>query len=159
MTKKKKDTRPSKRANRDLLRSFPDTEVVRVTAEELGYPEKFSDVVKRFAEPLLNAAEDFEQTQMAMVIAVIAWNMALQPPPIRAKMLAELIKTVGPEAGMIMRDELAAYIKRKEELFGEYTWAILDYALEDWGDQYHITVLAGLEPEEVERAKRERGGE
>ncbi|MHB9134730.1 MAG: hypothetical protein ACYDBB_26965 [Armatimonadota bacterium] len=142
--------------SRDLVMPLPDQQVVRVTHEELGLTEKFSDVIKRFAEPLLIDAEDYESTYSALTLAVLAWNLAHMPQHAQIKAITDIIRPMPPQLALVMKEEIVAYIARKEQFFNEYQWFVTNYWLRDDGNTYHLTVEVSIDPNDVKSMRKEK---
>jgi hypothetical protein len=111
---------------------------------------KMSDVLEEFVEPYLPEASGLNQRKMLFEMAIIAWNLALMPESQRQSALEDLINQAirkkNPRDQQDMRNLLDEMVTRKLQLFSANQRYILDYQLEDIGDQFHLSVASTLAP-------------
>ncbi|MEM9266665.1 MAG: hypothetical protein AAGA46_14185 [Cyanobacteria bacterium P01_F01_bin.13] len=111
---------------------------------------KMSDVLEDFAEPYLLEANSFEQQQMVYEMAILAWNLAIIPEHQRQSALDELFKDLmkgkPATAKRDLNNLMDEMVGRKLALFPNNRRYILDFQLEDAGDQLHLSVASTLEP-------------
>ena len=134
-------------------KKFQQSEIANSFTGILKNPQgevKMSDVLEEFIEPYLPEADELEKRQMLFEMAIIAWNLAIMPEHKRQSALDELFKdlmkgkpaTAKRDLNSLM-DEMVA---RKLELFPNNRRYILDFQLEDIGDQFHLSVASTLAP-------------
>lgn len=108
--------------------------------------EKMSDVILRFAAPLLNEAFDDSSYKFALEFCMVVWNLSLFPSFEQAQRRLDLIRELresipsenDPEVGAII-DML---LHRKRAYFSRYRRIIVDYTLSSIGDKLHLTVAS-----------------
>jgi hypothetical protein len=111
---------------------------------------KMSEVLETFIEPYLEETRGYEQQQMLLQIAVIAWNIAVMPEAEKQPALKEFlnltVQNKDPLAQKEMQSLIEELIARKEELFPNNQRYIMDFQLEDAGDQFHLSVASTPAP-------------
>jgi len=94
-------------------------------------PEKMSDVLLDFAEPLLDRVEGPAATEDAIGLAVLAWNAAFFPAPLQVEFIedtvASLVGTLLEEDAEFFRGILAALVLRKMTEFADVRRFIFDF--------------------------------
>jgi len=101
--------------------------------------EKMSDVLRLFAEPLLEGVDSPEEFEKALLIATIAWNCSLVDDPMpQSDALRSLF--ADPET----RDMFNALIAQKRELYPDNERTILDFQIIPSGDQVQINVISSV---------------
>ena len=108
--------------------------------------EKYSDILVRFAAPLLPPGSRQLNENAAIDTAAIAWNLALMEPAERAAAFKELMKYIPWLFRWSYKRKLHALIQRKESMFAEYNWPILGYQMTDEGETFRVEVQVGLRP-------------
>lgn len=107
---------------------------------------KMSEVLEYFVEPYLEDTDSFEHQDMLFNLAVIAWNMAIMPDEQRQPKIDELITQVmkidDPLVEQETRELISDLMDRKLEHFPDVHRYIVDFQLEDAGDQYHLSVAS-----------------
>lgn len=86
--------------------------------------EKMSDVIRDFAEPLLQDAQSVEEVRKALGIAMAVWNYSLLDDAIRAKPDSKTAELLSNPALRAIFDFLIA---RKQQLYPENRRIIVDY--------------------------------
>ena len=105
--------------------------------------EKRSEVLLRFAEPLLqDLNDDVEKFRFAIQLSVLVWNLATFPPAERKAATDVTIKTAPLWFRPLVKQYLATMMARKETLFAEYRWYIYDYQVLEEADELHVVVMA-----------------
>jgi hypothetical protein len=101
--------------------------------------EKMSEVVRVFAQPLLDAADSPEDTEKALLIAMTAWNWSLMRDGDRAESdaLSSLL-LADPDTRQVF-DLLLA---RKRELYPGNRRVILDFQLIPNGTGFQFNVIS-----------------
>lgn len=110
-----------------------------------GDVEKMSDVILRFAEPLLHGPAGANKNAIRLAIAL--WNASLLPTAEQSDALNALIDML-PEDDQAARRELAAVcdmlLTRKRRYFAANTRVILDYQITETADTLHLDVISTL---------------
>src|SRR5436853_7309199 len=98
------------------------------------------------AEPLLNEASNNDQRQIAIGVAVLAWNMAAIPE-------SERWEEMNPESARILQGSskaiLEQLIARKLVLFPDESRWILDYEISGRDDSMEVNVVYSMRADEV----------
>ena len=101
--------------------------------------EKISEVLKDFAQPLLDVANSLEEIERALMIAMIAWNYSLMNEAGRPSFdVLDSSLLADPD----MRAGFEAMLRRKQELFPENKRFILDYQTIPRGDGFQFNVIS-----------------
>jgi thymidine phosphorylase len=109
---------------------------------------KMSEVLESFVEPYLDAARNHSQREKLFGIAMVAWNLALMPEGDRPSLIDRMVK-----AGIQSNDRLAQQdtreiinemIVRKQKFFADNKRCIVDFQLQDVGNQFHLSVASTL---------------
>ena len=112
--------------------------------------EKMSGVLLEFIEPYVQFADTDEAYRKLVTIAIVAWNAALLSPEKREEMINNLVK--GMKMGFWERRDfrrmMGMMIERKLKHFGENKRLIVNYELQDLGDQIHLSVASTLTKED-----------
>ena len=113
--------------------------------------EKMSDVILRFAEPILHDVHDVAD-QNAIRFAIGVWNASLLPEPEQSEALSTIIEMI-PAHDPAARRELSAAISmllaRKRRYFASNTRVILDYQITQSGGRLHLDVVSTLAKDEI----------
>jgi hypothetical protein len=111
-----------------------------------GDTEKMSDVILRFAEPLLHGADGIVEKNVIR-FAIGVWNASLLPPPAQAEALKSIVAIL-PEGDHDARRELVAamftLLARKQTYFADNTMVIVDYQITQSRDMLHLDVVSTL---------------
>ncbi|AFY80327.1 hypothetical protein [Oscillatoria acuminata] len=107
---------------------------------------KMSEVLEAFVEPYLDFIHDHDEREKLFTLAVMAWNLALMPEKKRPSMIDELLK-VGlkgndPLAQQDTLEIIDELIARKEEFFAKHKRFIVDFQLQDRGNEFHLSVAS-----------------
>ena len=108
--------------------------------------EKYSAVLFRFAEPMLNPAvvDTLEAFEEVFSLAVAAWNLAFRSATERDVILNTMLTLLPPRERLKLQTSLKMLIKRKHTLFDEYDWPIESFTVresEDGGFFVKVLVL------------------
>ena len=109
-----------------------------------------SDVLDEFVEPYLPESDELERHKMVYEIAILAWNLAIIPEHQRQSAISELfdkfMKGKPATARQKLNNLIDEMVGRKLALFPNNRRYILDFQLEDAGDQLHLSVASTLSP-------------
>jgi hypothetical protein len=107
---------------------------------------KMSDVILRFAAPLLHGADGIVDKNVIR-FAIGVWNASLLPKPAQAKALKSIVAIL-PAGDHDARRELVAamftLLTRKQTYFADNTRVILDYQITQSGYMLHLDVVSTL---------------
>ena len=116
--------------------------------------EKMSDVLARFVEPYVDAADTKDAHQKPLTLAVTAWNAALYPEAERARMLDDILGEGWTGVPKGLRAELRKFvgelIVRKLTHFPDNRRAIIDFCVEESRTGFHLSVVSTLETPAIE---------
>jgi len=101
---------------------------------------RMSEVFRAFTAPFLRGAQEYDDIYFGYLLAALAWNLSFLPPHERIRMLMSELQRIPEPSRFQAKELIAAMIQRKEQAFAHYTRWIVDYALEDRGRQYDLTV-------------------
>jgi len=105
---------------------------------------KMSEVLREFVEPYYEGGATKEVYNKLLTLGVAAWNAALLPPDEREDFVDEVLEVVPPEVRAAMKLLIANMIARKEREFAWCRRSIIEFTLDDWGDEWHIKVASTL---------------
>jgi hypothetical protein len=114
---------------------------------ETDLPEKMSEVLLEYAQPLLENAETQAEMDKALAFAVFAWNTSLIPPAEQKKSILALFEKLsindpGEQADFMAM--LAMMIIRKRQEFSDINRVIVNYRITDTGADFHVSVVSTL---------------
>ena len=114
-----------------------------------GDIEKMSDVILRFAEPILRGSQGVI-TKNAIRLAIGVWNVSFLPKDEQSEALKPILNML-PEDDQDTRRDLAAVIDmllaRKQRYFAHNTRVILDYQITESPDSLHLDVISTVAKE------------
>jgi hypothetical protein len=108
---------------------------------------KMSEVLEEYVEPYADSAPNYSQRQKLFELAIIAWNLAMMPESGRKVMIDEFLQQGIKGNRLIQQDArkvLEAMMVRKQEFFADHRRYIIDFKLQDLGDQFHLSVASTL---------------
>ncbi|MEL7355701.1 MAG: hypothetical protein AAFV85_14640 [Cyanobacteria bacterium J06634_6] len=113
--------------------------------------EKMSDILEAFVEPYEDPDMSLEDRRTLLRLAAIAWNFALIPDPDKRKALKENFFENGidvtiPAIPAEIEELIEALIARKETYFANNQRYIVNFELEDLGDECYLSVASTLQP-------------
>lgn len=111
--------------------------------------EKMSTVMERFIEPYMDETFDNEAMNKLLVVAVTAWNAALMEPKERTDFLKKMAKALPWSARRDFRKIVQEMVERKQQFFADNQRQIIDYQITDLGDQYHLSVISSMPPDQT----------
>jgi hypothetical protein len=109
---------------------------------------RMSEVLEDFVEPYRQFAPGLEAYRKLLMMAIVAWNLALLPEAERDESLGNLMGelndlTAADRADM--RRMIGEMVARKEAVFPSIRRTIISFEVEDRGDDFHLTVASTLE--------------
>lgn len=113
--------------------------------------KKMSAVILEYAEPLMEHAENVEQQNKAIAMAIICWNASLLSGEDRDRILAEAFAETGDMEDSGTQEVLEFMLNRKQELFPDNKRMVADWIVKDKGDQLFIEVATTLPKENENR--------
>jgi hypothetical protein len=115
-----------------------DQEIARASPGQV----KMSEVLRDFVAPYWRIPNDEEAMRKLITTALVAWNAALLPEAKRAEHLAAIAKALPEETHADFYAIVGEMIERKEKYFAHYDRTIIDFELDDRGNDYHISVMS-----------------
>ncbi len=104
--------------------------------------EKMSEVILRFAAPLLNNAPDDSSYEFGLQFSILVWNLSFLPPQEQADQTRQLIGEVAKDDPQETKAVIDMLLHRKAAYFSKHRRAIVDYTLSYSGDDRHLTVAS-----------------
>ena len=113
--------------------------------------EKMSDVLEAFTEPYEEPDMSLTARKTMLQMAAIAWNFALVTDLKKRQMLKENFFENGIDSNILlvkkeMEELIEEMIDRKEKLFADNQRYIVNFELEDLGDEFYLSVASTLQP-------------
>lgn len=134
------------RVSRRVEERRPNMKVIR----DVPGQEKMSVVLERFIHPYVAEFGDTSDAYHKLVaVAVVAWNATIMAPERRQQMLEKVEQTFPADLRQDYRTIIADLMKRKTRHFARNRRLIIDYEVIDQPDQYHLTVVSTLKPEDA----------
>lgn len=113
---------------------------------------KLSEVIMEFAQPFMDRCDTKQAQSLVLNTAVMAWNMASMHPDKAKSILLEAMpgETVFDkhEKLQIMWPMIAAMVTRKHALYLHDKRFIVNYNIEERGDEFYLEVASTQVPEE-----------
>ena len=107
--------------------------------------EKLSAVILDFARPLTETVDD-DQLEVAITLAVLCWNVALLPEDKQEQELRLIASTMAKDKPAGFADEMMSWTRwlldRKKKLFGHDRRMVVNYTVENKGDDFHLYVAS-----------------
>jgi hypothetical protein len=111
--------------------------------------EKMSVILRKFVEPYIEFTNSEESYRKLITLAVLAWNASLLPEKDAQVMIDDVFKKGLPksETELIagLREIVDSLVARKKAYFSKYRRQIIDFDVEDLGNQYYISVASIVE--------------
>jgi len=101
-----------------------------------------SDVILRFAAPLLDKAGEDKSYDFALEFCIVVWNFSLLPPKEQFEQRQHLVKEIVKGDAHETQAMIDMLLDRKAALFPEYRRAIVDYTLSYAEGQRHLMVAS-----------------
>lgn len=106
-------------------------------------PQKMSDIIIHYAEPLIDVARTDEDEEKAIVMAIILWNIAVVPENERQGMIDSITSTpLKGNNSTEFNQTLAYFMERKQELYPDVNRMILEYECTQTPDGLHLNVAS-----------------
>jgi preprotein translocase subunit YajC len=110
---------------------------------------KMSEVLQAFIEPYVDTARSREQRLKLLMMAVVAWNLAIIPKAQKRRDMEEMIEQIckkDRQAQRDIRETLEELIERKQTFFADNYRYILDFELTESPNAFHLAVVSSLFP-------------
>ena len=104
--------------------------------------EKMSDVIIRFAAPLLGASFDDNSYKFGLEFAIVVWNISYLPPDELTEGIQKIITALGGEDADETRDMIDMLLERKAASFSQYRRIIAEYELSFTDSERHLSVAS-----------------
>ena len=106
-------------------------------------PQKMSDIIIDYAEPLLGVAETGKEQEKAVIMAITLWNLAILKENGRQDMFDSLVPQLMQECDPAAFNETMEYfIERKQQLYPGLNRMILDYDCVHTSNRLHLNVVS-----------------
>ena len=147
--KLKKNNRLAQRKR--LLKDKADQALIHKARQVLGEAVQFrdapdgvkmSDMLEAFVEPYRNDIDSKESYAGLLRIGMVAWNAALIPPAEREAGLGALLATLPDTFRAEATAMITELVARKDREFSQCRRAIVDFVLEDNGEEWHLSVAS-----------------
>jgi hypothetical protein len=146
--RQKKLARKKNKRKKTLLALKKETEKSSIFLDfDIGYPEKMSEVILEFAEPLLEDDETPENFRSSISFAINAWNISLMPPEIRQESIDKAIEILSindEEDKNVFLALMESMIIRKNKYFSHINRCIVDYKILDTENGDSLSVVSSL---------------
>ncbi len=110
---------------------------------------KLSTRIMEIAKPLTDTADDNNQFELAVTMAVLCWNLALLPPDQQEQELRSLVWKMAKGSTREFASEMEAWartlVARKTRLFGHDTRKVMKYTIDREGDNLRLSVIGAVE--------------
>lgn len=142
---KRQETRLVAKAMRTVRKRHEDRFGVSIGGP-IGGMRKLSEVIKEFAEPLIDGVRTTEELNAGVSTAVLAWNMAIMPRNVRKQMLGDLADRYGSGAEVVViRAVLGDMMARKKALYDDDKRFVMDYQVTRISpDDCHLAVAYAM---------------
>lgn len=121
-----------------------DAEII---VEPEGY-EKMSAVLLKFLKPYLNTVNSFRDYKSLITLGIIAWNASLLPPEKQEEavsiQLPKIVSKMPKNIKSDMMDIINELMERKQKYFKEIKRLILEYTVEEKGENFDLSVVSSL---------------
>lgn len=144
---KKKLRNPSLRY-KPLVDKLQSKGIIDVEKDKIIYEPKgvakMSEVLLDFIKPYAEYAETFEAYEDLIMVAIVAWNIALISEKQNKDLVKEMIKdlNLSKSDSQDMRNIMQELIERKKKHFAEYNRIITDYQITEAGSEYRLSVAS-----------------
>jgi len=112
--------------------------------------EKLSAVILDFARPLTENVDNCH-VDIAITLATLCWNVALLPEDKQEQELRLIASTMAKDMPVGFADEMMSWTRRlldrKKKLFAHDRRMVVNYTVENKGDDFHLYVASTPMPE------------
>jgi hypothetical protein len=105
---------------------------------------KMSEVLEAFVDPYLDSAKNRTQRERLFGIASLAWNLAIMSESDRQPVINQMLKSIDLTIRQDTKTLIDELIARKQKFFADNERHIVDFQLQDMGDQFHLSVASTL---------------
>lgn len=103
--------------------------------------EKMSQVLLKFAEPILDRSAPVDEIRAALEFAMAVWNYSLLPPEVRSKGLPRELTS-----DSWLRSTAQRLLERKAQLFADNRRTLYGLDVSEEGDDMRVRVLSLIAP-------------
>jgi hypothetical protein len=103
---------------------------------------KMSVVFREFVAPWIVDVPDHDTRYTRYQLGMMAWNLAMLPPHLRPRQLANLLPLLAEELRLEVKALLMAMVARKEAEFADVRQLIQKFELRQTDDGYQLIVLS-----------------
>jgi len=111
--------------------------------------EKMSDVIGKFAEPLLTDCRSDDDIKNAIQFAVLVWNLTMFPEDEQDKRIQELVETLSTPGNIDQINQAKLYINsfinRKKKMFPHIQRAVIDYQFSRAGSSLRLNIVSKVQ--------------
>jgi hypothetical protein len=111
---------------------------------------KLSTRIMEIAKPLTDQADDNDQFELAVTMAVLCWNLASLPPDRRERELQSLVRKMAKGAPKEFADEMETWgrilVDRKRRLFADDSRMVMKRSIVRDGNNLRLSVIGALGP-------------
>jgi hypothetical protein len=123
----------------------PNNEIIVTTPKK----EKMSEIILKFAQPLLNGTTSAKEEKSAITTAIIGWNLSLLPKDLQSNYIKDITKSLNPSnpSKSFSDDAHEVFnflIVRKKSLFPKINRMVVDFELVDTPDGLHLNVVSNV---------------
>lgn len=110
--------------------------------------EKMSAVLLKFLKPYLNTVNSLRDYKSLITLGIIAWNASLLPPEKQKEavsiQLPKIVSKMPKNIKSDMMDIIKELMERKQKYFQGIRRLILEYTVEDKGENFDLSVVSSL---------------
>lgn len=133
----------------DKVKNSNDLPVSHVVVEPEGQV-KMSEVILKFAEPLLDQCEGEESEKTAITLAILIWNLSLLPEKNQdreiEKMCSGLLGSNDARDYASVMDYATFLLERKKKYYSDNKRAIVNYQISGSGKNRRLDVASTFTP-------------
>jgi hypothetical protein len=112
--------------------------------------EKMSEVIPKFAEPLIDSAGDNDEAyKNAVAMAILVWNASLMPEDEQDSFLNEMIEDISGSSAedyAMSLQIIDMLLDRKRKYFKENNRFIVDFEIRCTENDRHLSVVSTTQP-------------
>jgi hypothetical protein len=119
---------------------------------------KMSDIIIKYAKPLLDVSISPKEQEKAIISAIIFWNLSFFPENKRSQCIIDIfgdMNTTNDGGGLSdsNREVLGYMIKRKNILFPDINRMVIDYDYVETPKGFHLNVVSNISKDELNSYK------